>query len=1114
WVGMDTTDIRTSIEGEGGKYRFPDQPIDAPGAEKKIQYIYASTRDIEGVLRNLKRDPIYGSWFPSPAVYNISTLAGQGANQQRPLGRLAFFQNFETIRKTLIAERDYLLSLSNDPKYFELMDQISVNGKLSARITIFMTGSVMGGTCSGSFLDMAALIRDLFQGIPHKMYGIYVLPQAFEKVVDNPRARANAYAALKELDYFMSGNEFEAVYPGGYKIHVRGNLFKNGRVYLLDRTNMQGHSVQDRDQVQQITSQMIYHFVASNVGGKIEERLVNLSDITAVYFPKRHGDEDRIIPRRRAAYNSFGISRAVYPVPELKKIGLATITQKILRLFLRAANMQMVRQVLGDLNRGLFSDLRLHPRILFDKLFPDFQEEFKLEFKPLKRKLNENISRKKYKKVFEVLEIAYQDYKDTTKLTHKIRTKILNKYAKREWNRVEPIIRSAFLEIIQDQNRGFRFAEEIKNKIEKRIKSIREVFYNNLVKIVKYPDDALRSHLRKLEAKKGKDLTIAKELLSMIRFNFEQSFYQGMLEAAVTFCDNYLDNLNLLYQKEVQALRDKLEKMDELLSFEIRENTFEITEKQNPVFQYLVSKNDIDKFVDVYFENRLGIEELAREVKFYEMDKADDLLQDEVIARFGAHGKKALEEDDLLGSAEEKKLKSEMIEARIFKRSQELMAEVLTLKEKLYQKVLSRYENFDFESISIKEALKAKGKTVKEIITELDKYSSPYIQVNPDGIECIELFRTVSNFELSDYEVGDEPKDQDNDLPPRLDHFKKRSMSKPPVRAEMFTAPQVVKPYELKTMGLLLSFPLFSITSLQRACEDYHNVYLERSHPLHLFNGAQLNAAYFPDPFRERNYMNPVKVWKALVLFKLLIPVNGVYKWLPQLQPQMKAFFYRNKMKSKVDAFIKESLAGEGLSKQSADTLWQAAVLTRVVFKAKNGKWYFDRKLIFQVKDIFDKNTAQNAMAAGKTYREYVQSLPEPVIATKDDWQKMLNDNEFHTFITKTLEEILTETQKKLTEGVDLEVPPSALASIPDLGFKDHYAFFAFVEKQASVEVMEFIKAAITTRIFAYLESAKFRLESDPTIRDIEKIGNFLEERRQAIPECILFDLKAYYGIG
>lgn len=1116
WVGMDTTDIRTSIEGAGGRYRFPDESMTENDAEEKILYLYASTHDIESVVKNLDTDPVYGNWFPSPAVYNISTLAGQGANQQRPLGRLAFFQNYRMIRSALERERDYLLSLPHDPKYFDLMDihadPDAPDGK-GAQVTVFMTGSVMGGTCSGSFLDMAALVRDVFKDLPHKMYGIYVLPQAFEKVVDNPRARANSYAALKELDYFMSGNKFQAIYPGGYRTVVEDNLFKNGRVYLLDRTNLGGNTVQDRDQVQQITSQLIYHYVASSIGGKIEERLVNLSDITATYFPKREGDEDQIKPRRRAAYNSFGISQMVYPVPVMKQIGLDKMSQKLVGLFFRAPNIQLAKEYLGDMNRGLLSEMRLHPRILFDKLFPDYREEFKLEFKPTIRKINEAIKKKDYSRIFDTLEIAYIDYGDPTRMITRLKQKMLNRYAENEFDRVMPLLQNRFIEIIHDMNRGFPFAFLIKEKIELRIRHFRQLYYDNLVKIRKYPDEVMRNLVRDLEDKEGKDIKTAKQLLKMIRFNYEQSFYQAMLEAAVKFTDSYLDRLNTLFFENVQQLNDKLETLQQLYEFEIKENTFEITELENPVFTYLCNSNDIDKFIEVYFEDRLGLEEVGREIKFHSMDTGDDETQNKVIAAYGIGGKNALESADLAGDADTLAIKQKMLDERIFRRSMELKAEVLAMKQKISKIILARYKNFDFESISIREALQSKNMSIKEAMTELDNYSRPYIKADIEGLESIELYRTVTQFELSDYETGDEPEDQNNDLPYRLDHYKKRSLLKPPVRAEMFEAPQIVKAYQLKSIGLLLSIPIFAIESMKRACDDYHDVLAEKSHPLHLWNTPQMNAVYFPDPFKERNYMNPLRIWRSMILFKLLEKTGNGYRYIRALQPYIKEFKYRAKMRDHYKNFAESLEAAGGWSGASEKMIWQAALLSKSIIKS-GGRYRFNRQLLFQVKDILDKNTAAAAADKNMNYSEYINSLPDPEINSMTDWQKLLSDSELKSFLLRHIRRIIDKSFDRVTEGASVDVSRKVIAKMPPAGYKDSFAFFAYLEQKASVEFQEFLREAITRRIFKYVDGPKFRLAGDPTTRDIQRIGNFLEKHKASIPEVIVFDLKAYYGIG
>ena len=413
WVGIDTTDIETSIEGKGGKYRFPGDQFFQE--EKRMLYISSPTpptMSLEFLRDKYKNDECY-NWLPNPDVYNISTRPGQGANQTRPIGRLAFYINEKKIRDAIIKERDRLDELSDNPKYFKLMDikeghekvdetisfqikrgvnrynfrdkipaehdifaiepdknarailsphtsgelgienfpsdekgpYFEVSGskmdgqvlsfrarhfKRGGQISIFITCSIVGGTGNGMILDLAATIKDIFKDYwpSPRIYGICVLPSAFKRIVYNRNARANAYAALKEIDYFMSGNVFKAKYPSGREVEVPDRIFEDGMFYLLDVENMAGNSLQGRDQVQELTGQFIATFVASTVGGAIEERMVNDATRSTVYLPK--GSDSK----RKACYNSFGISRVIYPVPKLKSIGYKIIGMRM-KLFLR-----------------------------------------------------------------------------------------------------------------------------------------------------------------------------------------------------------------------------------------------------------------------------------------------------------------------------------------------------------------------------------------------------------------------------------------------------------------------------------------------------------------------------------------------------------------------------------------------------------------------------------------------------------------------------------------------------------------------------------------------------------------------------------------------------------
>jgi len=121
-----------------------------------------------------------------------STLGGAG--QLRQLGRLSLF-----------------LRLQSD---LALPDRISqacrnvAGSRGDAKVSIFVVGSVAGGTGSGTLIDIAALVHTLAPGVfgaeGYEVIGLVVLPTTFGSVTvmagdEMVRMQANGYAALREL---------------------------------------------------------------------------------------------------------------------------------------------------------------------------------------------------------------------------------------------------------------------------------------------------------------------------------------------------------------------------------------------------------------------------------------------------------------------------------------------------------------------------------------------------------------------------------------------------------------------------------------------------------------------------------------------------------------------------------------------------------------------------------------------------------------------------------------------------------------------------------------------------------------------------------------------------
>ncbi len=176
-------------------------------------------------------------WFNREALELLGTSAlTQGAKQIRPLGRLAFFHSCATLRKKL--EQKIRIIRANAQQVASQMGYTSMGGSVSSPplapnppapplpsrggaggevgeivvslppvdnpVEIVIVTSLAGGTGSGSFIDMAFLAREI---APNAMItGLLFLPHVFEgnTAIAQEVIKANGYAALKELDYYLA----------------------------------------------------------------------------------------------------------------------------------------------------------------------------------------------------------------------------------------------------------------------------------------------------------------------------------------------------------------------------------------------------------------------------------------------------------------------------------------------------------------------------------------------------------------------------------------------------------------------------------------------------------------------------------------------------------------------------------------------------------------------------------------------------------------------------------------------------------------------------------------------------------------------------------------------
>ena len=135
------------------------------------------------------------------------------------------------VRDPLAAERMMKSALLKD---LGVLAQVEFNQPTN----VYIVCSIAGGTGSGMLMDMAFLVKDVFQEGNLTTSCFLVFPDHFGAVT-NEKMRANSYALLKELNHYSYGTPFfEVEWSKGGKSKVPIPPFDY--TYVFDNQNASG----------------------------------------------------------------------------------------------------------------------------------------------------------------------------------------------------------------------------------------------------------------------------------------------------------------------------------------------------------------------------------------------------------------------------------------------------------------------------------------------------------------------------------------------------------------------------------------------------------------------------------------------------------------------------------------------------------------------------------------------------------------------------------------------------------------------------------------------------------------------------------------------------------
>jgi hypothetical protein len=320
-IDTDKTATQGSSLKTGNTYRGVD--LSFRDSEKINAILTAAevTNFVQGVEQrsNYDRQGPYdhiSRWFPPQLLRNIRAVE-EGAKGIRPVGRLAFFHNYQKIRTAIeTAERRTM-----GHEAILLKSGLKVDPGLN----IFVVGSLCGGTGSGMFLDIAYSLRKLYGDKGTQLLGYLVIsPQLYSNA---SYMNANTYAALKELNHYSSpGTRFEACYDMQNLVLVQEPRAPFDYTYLVSNQTNGEYTILE----QQKLCNVIAHKIALDFLGELAPVAKGMRDNLLTHLIQSD-NHPRPNPQ---GYLTFGLAAIYFPREIIVKIALNRISLKLLNFWL------------------------------------------------------------------------------------------------------------------------------------------------------------------------------------------------------------------------------------------------------------------------------------------------------------------------------------------------------------------------------------------------------------------------------------------------------------------------------------------------------------------------------------------------------------------------------------------------------------------------------------------------------------------------------------------------------------------------------------------------------------------------------------------------------------
>ncbi len=306
-------------------------------------------------------------WLPqNPKITpDFFTSTDQGAGLIRPIGRLYLYKNAKLVYDILTNAKNDMVDLHK-----VLTDIGSSYLENIERHKVYIVGSLAGGTGCGTFLDVAVMLSKIFNRDNTNLIGLFTMESCYDDKLSSDgdsqsRSKANCYAALKELEFYMSSivNHDDERYLFKYSSVGEIKLEKKllDVCYLIENKNEIGGVLTNIEDIYDLCSLQLFQEIGTTLGSQLRADYAN-------FICK---DRDPVFKKERN-FSTFSSSSMVFPVESLKHYCSLRLSNSILsKLGEGSINKNLLQEEVGKLMEQINSVIN----------FEDFIENFASKYK-------------------------------------------------------------------------------------------------------------------------------------------------------------------------------------------------------------------------------------------------------------------------------------------------------------------------------------------------------------------------------------------------------------------------------------------------------------------------------------------------------------------------------------------------------------------------------------------------------------------------------------------------------------------------------------------------------------------------------------------------------------